>query len=184
MHTQKAREKLYFWLIGFDPVYERDVVRHAIRAACEKHGASSVVVYELLGVYDLLLRVWLPADCEFEAFSKTLTDELMSAGLQMLDPFRVDYMIRHWPFFQDGEQQVPLDAALHHLRQSAIDQVEQGFEEAGDELIEELEDRKLLACTNGRNADDQANFGIKFMMTIRGGCQDLTPFEMEELKAG
>lgn len=178
VHTQKAKESLYFWRIGFDPIYERDVVKDAIRAACDQYEVTGIVVYELLGIYDLLLRIWLPDGCEFDGFHKTLTQELTPAGLSMLDPFQVSYMIRHWPFFGEDGQLGPEEAAIHKLQPETIEMIENGFEKVDRALLVDLEKSRLLASTNG----DGTNAGIKFMMTV-SGAKDLPPEEMYNLES-
>ncbi len=170
VHTQKAHESLYFWRIGFDPVYERDKVKAAIAATCELHGVGGLVVYELLGVYDLLLRVWLPDGCSFDDFHESLTHELSSAGLSMLDPFQVEYMVRHWPFFKNGKQKFPKDKAIGRLTPELIAQVEKNLVGVDSEQLELLENRHLLARMDGRG-DDSPNPGVKFVVMVSGSTE-------------
>jgi serine/threonine protein kinase len=184
VHTEKAGESLYFWRVGFGEVYERDKVKAAIRTACNRYDVGGLVAYELLGVYDLLLRIWLPQGCSFDAMHAALTEELTPAGLAILDPFRVSYMIRHWPFYEKGEQWAPTDAALHNLSPETIERVERSFAELGAEEVAELNGRHLLAPGNSNGAGaagvptaadeeepepeegEEESLGIKFMMSV------------------
>ncbi len=185
VHTEKAGESLYFWRVGFDPIYERDMVQAAIREACNRHDVGGLIAYELLGVYDILLRVWLPEGCSFDDMHQTMTDELAPAGLAILDPFQVNYMVRHWPFHVNGEQQNPSDPALHNLSADTIEQVDNRFEQVDEEKLVDLEGKWLLSRRSNEDqvevADPQSP-GIKFMMTV-SAKDGLEVSEMERLES-
>jgi serine/threonine protein kinase len=180
VHMEKAKESLYFYRLSFDPVYNRDGVKAAIDLACKKHGVTGRIIYELLGVYDVLLRIWLPNACRFDDFHRSLASELQDAGLEMLDPFEVDYMIRHWPFFKEGKQQTPEEAAIHKLKPATIERIDNGeISSLDSKQVEWLESNKLLARTDGSVGEPRnAKPGIKFMTIIRGSDR-LSSDEME-----
>lgn len=90
VHEDLAGESLYFWRLGFSPTYPRDQAVAGVLAAAARHDVRSLFSYELFGSYDLLIRTWLPSACSPDDFFKTLTAELMPAGLKMLDPFEVN----------------------------------------------------------------------------------------------
>jgi tRNA A-37 threonylcarbamoyl transferase component Bud32 len=173
VHTEKAGESLYFWRLGFGEVYERDRAEAAIRAVCERHGVGGLIAYELLGIYDLLLRIWLPAGCGFDSMHSALTEELTSAGLTIIDPFRVHYMIRHWPFCHDGHQEAPTDGSLHNLSPEAIERVEEDLAAVPAAELAEMREHLLLAAgdrddggftSNGDRGEEP--LGIKFAISI------------------
>ena len=141
VHHDLAGEQLMFYRISFAPVYERDLVADGIRAAYKLHGIRSVVSYELLGSYDLLLRVWVPKDTKAKTFMTTLTNELAPHGAQVIEPFAVTYTLRHFLFPQaEGEPQFH---DIHHLQPDEIKAVETGYpDKVPDGLLERLAEQK------------------------------------------
>jgi serine/threonine-protein kinase len=185
VHTEKAGESLYFWRLGFDEIFERDVVQAAIRGACDRLDVSGLIAYELLGVYDLLLRAWLPQGISFDTMHQTLTEELAPAGLAILDPFQVSYMIRHWPFFVDGDQKIPADSALHNLGGSTVERVDLAMEEVDEVDLVDLERKWLLSRRTNEEGIEVTSAdapGIKFVTTV-SAAEGLHAPDMEALEA-
>jgi hypothetical protein len=60
VHERLESMQLYFWRLAFAPRYSRKQVFDGLRHFYEEARITSYVVYETLGNYDLLLRVWAP----------------------------------------------------------------------------------------------------------------------------
>ena|GEM_PF-3077637 len=137
----------------------------------EGAGIRSAVCYELAGPYDLLLRIWLPQDGEYDDFQKfqeLLMDELEGADLSMCDPFQVSQLARHWIFPpEDGSMPRPSEDALKALTTDEIERVESG--EASREELERLEGEYLLADLRASpETTDPHDPGIKFALVVSG----------------
>ncbi|HTR74531.1 MAG TPA: serine/threonine-protein kinase [Solirubrobacterales bacterium] len=132
--------------MAFDQGYDRDAVTVGIEKACDQHGVKAVIVYELFGSVDVLVRAWIPEGCTFDDLNRTLEDELAPAGLGQWASFEVDCMVRHWPFLKaDGSTDSPEDRWILRLQDSEIEEVEQKWPDIRDDLRQRLEDRHLLA---------------------------------------
>jgi hypothetical protein len=98
VHEEWAKEKLYFWRLGFSPTYDRDRIVNGIRQALDRHNATVFTIYELCaGEHDMFLRVWLVDHPD--AFQTTLYTTLAERGFQVTpERFHVDRIIVHWPW--------------------------------------------------------------------------------------
>ena len=180
VHTEKRKERLFYWRMAFDQGYDRDAVTVGIEKACEKHGVRGVIVYELFGSVDVLVRVWLPEACTFSDFDGSLKDELKPAKLARCSWFEVDCMVRHWPFMKEsGATDSPEEHWLLRLQDSEIDEVEQGWPDIRPELLERLEGQHLLAPMT-EHASERP--GIKFAIEVSSeGLTDVRKLaELEE----
>ena len=108
-------ERLFFWRLEFENGYPRDSARAGLKAALAQCGVRSVAVYEMLGVHDVLVRVWLPADRHPSAFDAKLAKELKPHGLGKHEVFAVDYEVCHWGFGRDGTREEPLKRDVRTL---------------------------------------------------------------------
>jgi serine/threonine protein kinase len=161
------RERLVFLRLLFAPLYERDEVETAIRTTCAAVGVRSYVAYELFGAHDSLLRVWLPADVEREAFQEAIVKRLGRAGLELAEPFEVDYVARHWAFWRDGRSVEPTASALHNLRDEEVAEVEEQFPDIRTALRDRLREHHLLVPFGGWDSTiDPERPGIKFAIVI------------------
>jgi predicted Ser/Thr protein kinase len=122
------QEQLFFWRLGFYPSYVSKEVVPAIEEVMRKCGIRSVVLYELYGIHDLLLRVWIPASCSVDRFRNALVEELSKHSLKTCDPFIVNKPVRHW-LFPMGQPERP---AIEGLTEKKIDSIESRTIHNGD----------------------------------------------------
>jgi serine/threonine protein kinase len=185
VHTEKRRERLFYWRIGFEGGYERDRVAAGIDSACSRTGIKAFIVYELFGAYDLLIRTWMPPDRHFDEFENVLTGELESTNLEMCDAFEVDYMIRHWPFSDEHGEPLPPpeERRIGRLQDSEIDEVDTKWPDVRPELLERLIDERLLTPLNHTTFERP---GIKFAIDVSSegptDARKLADFEQELLE--
>lgn len=158
-------ESLYFWRLGFSPVYLRDSARAGLKAALAESKVRSVAVYELLGVYDLLIRIWLPEGISPVEFQDGLIRELKPHGLEMCEPFAVDYPVRHWAFGKGERPGEPHILAVKRLirEPERIRQLEAGTLPAAE--VKQLCKDNLVAMPRYPNPDLP---GIKFAVVVSG----------------
>jgi serine/threonine protein kinase len=165
VHTEKRNERLFYWRIAFDKGYDRDAVTVGIEKTCEQHGIRGVIVYELFGSVDVLVRAWIPADSGFDELNGTLEAELGPAGLGDCAWFEVDCMVRHWPFMKaDGSTDNPEDQWILRLQDSEIEEIEERWPDVDADLLERLERQHLLASM-AKHASELP--GIKFAIEVR-----------------
>ena len=186
VHRDRVHERLFFFRLRFEPVYDRDAVAYGVRAACEVHGVRAVISYEMFGSFDMLLRVWLPQGRTSADFKETLARELAPAGEVWIDPFAVDYAVRHFLFVDDdGKPLLPHDMALHHLQADEIAEIEEGYpDRVSPELLERVISENLLAPFTPADGDAPSQHpGVKFAIVVSGAPDlnrsQLIAFEQE-----
>ena len=179
-HTDRRGERLLYWRASFVSGYERDRVTSGIESACRSCGVVGLIVYELFGAHDILIRAWLPEGRNVPELDLALTEELKPTGLDEWAGFAVNYMVRHWPFIRsDGSTDGPEERWLNHLQDSEILEVETDWPDVRPELIERLKAERLITPL------DEGTFeapGIKFIVEVSSdaGSDVRTLAEFEE----
>jgi hypothetical protein len=136
-----------------------------LKEALSRCRVKSVAVYELFGPFDVLVRVWLPGDCDAEEFQEALLEELTPHGLDMCEVFAVDYVVQHWAFEEPSGSEEP---SIRHVREliedeKKIDALE--TESLGFRQVEDLKKKHLVATPTFENRELP---GIKFALIITG----------------
>lgn len=166
---EELGEHLHFWRLAFSPVYPRDSALAGLREALSRRHVKSVAVYELLGPFDVLVRVWLPSDCDARDFQAALLEELEPHGLDMCDVFGVDYVVQHWAFEEKNGSDEPRVQYVRDLiddedKVNALETGNLGFRD-----VEDLRDKHLVATPSFDNPDLP---GIKFALSVTGSSPD------------
>jgi hypothetical protein len=176
-----AGATLYFWFLTFRLSYDPDEVLPALDQVAHEFGLSSFASYELLGMYDIMLRVYMPA-----AKTKKLKTALRSHealdSLERVDLFRVDEIARHWCWAKKeeiGPTWPPVAGALERRRPqheiARINEVgsmiERAMRTGGDcgmewdddthSLIEKYEGERLVTFSTRSR-------GIKLVILVHG----------------
>ena len=126
IHEEWGKEHLYFWRLGFSPTYDRDAIVEGLNRVIAAHGIKSYGYYQLTGVYDLLLRIWLPSAVTQEAFEESLVTHLDGADLRVYEVFIVSRVLLHWVWGETGQPRVPENGALaNRLSDAAIEKTNQ-----------------------------------------------------------
>jgi DNA-binding XRE family transcriptional regulator len=165
----RAGESLYFWRLGFYPIYDARAVETGLREVLSDAGVRSAVCYELFGPYDILLRVWLPSTERFDEFQEALIERLARVNLNMCDPFQVARPVRHWLFSHEGSAlEAPDDAGLEALDNLAlVRELESGS--APTASVEKLARQRVLApFREHRETTDRGDPGTKFAVVVSG----------------
>jgi len=150
--------------MAFANGYNRDGVAGGIERACERHNVNGLIVYELFGSYDVLVRAWLPDGVRCDELDSAFKDELGLVSLDMCEFFEVDYMVRHWPFMNpDGSAGDPEKRWITRLTNEEISEVEGNWPDVRTDLLERLTNERLLAPM-GAAANERP--GIKFAIEI------------------
>jgi hypothetical protein len=94
---ERIGETLHYYFLGFSPTYDRGLVFSALRELLETKGTGGYAFYEVLGTFDIILRVWLPTNAA-PHFDQTLKQVLTSAGARALtvEPFEARSVLYHW----------------------------------------------------------------------------------------
>ncbi|HUN77543.1 MAG TPA: hypothetical protein VMU32_01345 [Solirubrobacteraceae bacterium] len=98
-HARWAGRHLHFWFLSARSVYERHTFRHELKEVAEELGITSYATYELIGTYDLMIRMYLNA-AESGRFRKAVKEHLEPA---QQNSFRVEEVARHWVWAEDPE---------------------------------------------------------------------------------
>lgn len=85
VHEGLESKQLYFWRLAFSPRYSREKVFENLTHFYEQAEVTSYVVYETLGDFDLLLRVWAPRAHNAEELELLLRQSLEGCYLWNLN---------------------------------------------------------------------------------------------------
>lgn len=95
VHELWAGERLHFWFIKYDTIYDQRKYVREIEELFERCGILSYTIYELTGGFDLLIRVWVPKNVRGDE----IEDDLSSmANVSTAENFKVRDTERHWPW--------------------------------------------------------------------------------------
>jgi hypothetical protein len=176
IHRRWADEELTFWRFAFFPAYRKEHVVADIRAAMQKHGVGSYVIYETLGVFDLLLSAWLPARATGR-FEESLAELLDDEYLQLMEPFPVSRLLRHWAWDDDdGGLSEPSAATLEQRWDAGLISRANRGELTPDERRMFDEEHVLTQLT-------PPSEGIRFIIVVSSAVYSLTAGVRERLRA-
>jgi hypothetical protein len=194
VHELWAQEKLVFWRLGFNPTYRREEVLQSLDVICARYGITAITVYEVLGSYDLLWRVWLPKTAVLDEVDRDVKRTLPAFDLELCDHFEVDSIERHW-FWAEVEEDVlpqqpkfqeavldprPTPSKLIKINET-LDRFNKGEIDydtvTADEEIADFIERRLLGV---RRAED----GIKFAIVISTSSFTASRFSAMEALRG
>jgi hypothetical protein len=159
LHRDWAKERLCFWRLGFYPTYDRELVKERLEGIFQEQMVHSYAPYELIGIHDLMLRIWLPTSLTQGEFNDMLAVALGPLGLVLLEPFAVDEMITHWVWAEtpDRIRQVASEVLEEGLAPTTIDNINKGHLDKAEQ--KKWEDANVIApSSHGR--------GIKFFIVI------------------
>jgi hypothetical protein len=99
IHETQDAARLYFWRLSFSPSYERDAILDRLRRFFREVGVASHTIYETLGEYDLLIRMWVPRSIEHDELELKIWQALKELKL-----WNISYLScrteRHWANFE------------------------------------------------------------------------------------
>lgn len=101
VHQTRETARIQFWRLSFVPQFRRDQIFQGLRDAFGEIGIRSYAIYETLGNFDLLLRLWVPRLVDPEEFEAALHSHLDREGLWDADFMVVSSVDRHW-LWEDG----------------------------------------------------------------------------------
>ena len=150
---------MYFWRLGFAPIYHRDAITAALTVVFNETDVHSFVIYEIAGPYDILLRIWLPTSTSQSSFETSLRRQLAPLRLQTMDFFVVTDCLRHWVWDdgRDGVRVPTLEVIEKRLPEKEISEI--NASQCSEELFQRLTALNLLAETPFTS-------GIKFSIVI------------------
>ncbi len=180
VHERWGKERLYFWRLAFFPTYDRKRIGDAIEAVMKENDVRSFALYETLGLYDLVLRIWLPVSKNFQDFERDLNAQLQPEQLQVMDVFTVGDVVRHWPWLKNpgASEMIRPHEALEGGPPSN-EELRRGNEAARglDEITADdyVHNRKLLAPCRPHE-------GIKFIIVVTAPAQLTTLRARDKLR--
>jgi hypothetical protein len=117
VHEQWGDQSLHFILMNFRVSYDPPDLRDALADVFEKHVVTSQATYELIGRFDLMLRIWIAPNKLF-ALRADLEKELAPLSPETVGSIPVTSTIRHWPWGTIGQGRArrgslhPVDGAV------------------------------------------------------------------------
>lgn len=166
-HQAWGNEGLVFWFLRFNSLYDQDNVLTGIEAALKEEDVCAYACYELMGLYDIFLRVWLPHGRRNE-FAGILRRHLEPA-LRELEFFEVEEVVRQWIWASGPDETGPpappdpdfLNASPTPGQIAHLNDIEHlGDEALDDPLFRLYVDKNLVAAQPG-------TVGIKLITAIQ-----------------
>jgi len=95
-HERWENSRLCIWRLVFNPTYDGEKIKSSIVEVIKSQNVTSFAIYELLGISDILLRVWLPHDLPLARFEEAIGDALLHLDYEDSEYYEVTGLIRHW----------------------------------------------------------------------------------------
>ena len=160
LHQEWGHSQLQFWRLAFSPTFNRKAVVTALTEVLRVHNVVSFALYEITGMHDLILRVWLPNATSLGEFERTLRSRLDSRHLQMYDIFIVSDIVMHWVWDNNGTE--PMRAPTsNRIRTRMSDEKILSFNRA-EISLEEFESAKRAHLVS----ESAPHRGAKFFVVI------------------
>lgn len=149
-------ESLIYVQLTFTPVYRRDDITEFLYGYLREHNVTSFCIYEIYGLYDILLRAWLPRNVNPQKFYVKLEERSRPLNCINVHQFYVERCFYHWlwPKLKDG---VPTSSDIRGLTPEIISQVNAGT--CSRELLKSIERKHLAKLCDSKK-------GIKFFVII------------------
>ena len=176
IHEQVAHESLHYWFLTFATSYEWDDLRNELLGLLDTQDVHSFALYELMGDCDVLLRVWLP-EGRAGAFRAALQARLQRFSLSHDAMYRVEKVIRHWPFGQGGAGEIKqLEGAAAHPTADVIERINRKLQDGGSTEDLELADLATGGAIGPEDGTRDQIKGVKIVTLVKptgvlGGMQ-------------
>jgi len=157
VHNKKFGETLLYLKLSFYPIYMRENIFDKIKSFFEKRGIYSYCIYELYGIYDLMLRIWIPPNQHVNQFRGELFKELETLYCRNVIPFIVEKNDLHWAWLDEENKKLisPSEMDVSNL--------------SGDDITEVNQDDQLKInglLTQNIIKEYKPKRGIKFFIVI------------------
>jgi len=138
VHESQDNARLHFWRLSFSPSYDREQIFEKLRGMFKELRISSYTIYETLGDYDLLLRMWVPKELGSEEVEFHLDETLRGLKLWNIN-YLIGHTTRHWADTEIDPEHWPTidDRIIAEVSEFNRSQV-QGREVSRPAKIEEL----------------------------------------------
>jgi hypothetical protein len=166
VHWDWYDHELFFWMFGFEASYDPAELLDVIERSLARLGHTSYTCYELIGSYDLIIRIWMPPG-DVRALDREFRAVLRPKGMRHSQRFSVQRIVRHWVWASNrngtGKMKWPaseiLDAGRPERELSIVDGRHSEHGIADVRLLKRYRRDRLVAPAQSRP-------GIKLVLTI------------------
>lgn len=95
-HEVWGESRLCFWRFRFSPTYQQRKIRHALMQSFNQAGVTSFALYEILGYWDIVARLWLPRAMPLARMEAIFFEHLETFDYEDSEFFEVGEIVRHW----------------------------------------------------------------------------------------
>lgn len=162
LHRELGKERLTFWRMGFDPTYDREQVKARLLGMFQSLDIYSYAFYEMIGIHDLMLRLWLPTSLGVTRFETELRTNLADHGVGMIDYFDVDEMMAHWVWTDGNGRLRRVDNSVLTVGVPDDDVIKINEGKLDPRLRDQYEKWNVIAPSGHGK-------GIKFFIIVTGG---------------
>jgi hypothetical protein len=104
-HECWADRQLHFWFLTAHSFYERDAFKRELKAVANELGIETYATYELIGSYDLMIRLYLKSGSGTKDFAAAVRRRLRPATQYR---FGVEEVARHWVWAKGSDDRGPI----------------------------------------------------------------------------
>lgn len=165
-HPQLHRElgeRLYFVRLSFEPVYPE--LEQLLADRLERHGVGSYHAYELIGAFDVMLRIWHSGDI------RELIKDLELPELRRADFMEVSSIHEHWALAEAEVDEEP-----------RVEEVSPALAEELNVEINRSEGRDLSRyVAEGYIAPIPTRGGVKFFVSVTASTGTSAGIQFDEV---
>jgi hypothetical protein len=108
VHDASEGARLQFWRFAFVPDYDSPRIFRTLHGVFSEYGITSYVIYEALGEFDIVARLWVPRSLNPEDLALVFESELESFSLYQHQYILVQDVRLHWVWQAAGLAEPPL----------------------------------------------------------------------------
>jgi hypothetical protein len=170
VHRLWAGERLVFWRVSFSS-FRLEKLLPALGRAMTQSRVRSWAAYELFGVFDLLIRAWVPA-AEPEHTIRRNLEKAAEGAMDSIEAFMVDRIVTDWLWSpESGTPTSSVEDQLRHLPPPST--MERPGGDTAESALDAYEARGLIL----RSPPEPD--GIRVFLSVSQGRSLVTSFERE-----
>ncbi len=161
-HARWTDRQLHFWFLTAESVYERETFRRELKKIAQQLQIASYASYELIGAYDLVIRLYLNA-AQTKRFRDAINERLSPATQYT---FRVEDVARHWVWASKPGDRGPIHVPSDEVLEASFPRSELALLNDQDDNSDER--RRLVSEYEALNIVREVvpSDGIKVVITI------------------
>jgi len=165
VHEHTLGENLAYFQLSFVPVYRRERISAILKQVFQAHHVASYCIYETYGLYDIMIRAWIPLGCGGPRLTSALTDALEDVGCTRVLPFFVSENLHHWLWWEEAEKKL-LTPATEDINALDLKLMQRAERDKVPDLIAKLARQQLAREYGNHHGGRLPTDCVKFFTVI------------------